>query len=95
MFFHALTFAGSRGSCLNTWPIFLHGLPYSTENAVETLKYSFSYTDFSKQNGVRCMLSYVITQSQGHSRMQHFREQKHWRYGQSGLQCFLYIMSCI
>ena len=23
MYFHALTFAGSRGSCLNTWPISL------------------------------------------------------------------------
>ena len=96
MFFHALTFARSRGpvrklfeheahrpsaqtspegpgKCLcnekkHVLSIFLHILLYSnqicTENAVKTLKNLFSYIGFSKQNGIGCKLSNVITSSQ-------------------------------
>ena len=44
--------------------------------------------DFSKQNGVGCVLSNVITSSQRHDPMQRFREQKHRPNDQSGPQRF-------
>ena len=55
---------------------------------------NFLTLDFSKQNGVGCVLSNLITSSQRHNRTQHFREQKHWRNGQSGPQRFPYLTSC-
>ena len=69
-------------------------LPYSSqihaENAVKTIKYPFLTLDFSKQNGVGCKLSNVITLSQRYNRAQRFREQKHQKKDQSGPQRFLY-----
>ena len=62
----------------------------STVNAAKTLNCPFFTLDFSKQNGVGCVLSNVITSSQRHNRMRRFREQKHRRNGQSGPQRFLY-----
>ena len=73
------------------WSLFLHISPYSspirTENAAKTLNCPFSYT---KQNGVGCVLSNVITPSQRHNRTRRFCEQKHRQNGQSGPQRFLY-----
>ena len=57
------------------------------------LKYSivhFLTLDLSKQNGVGCVLSNVITPSQRHNRTRRFREQKYRQNGQSGPQRFLY-----
>ena len=49
----------------HVWSLFLHILPYSnqirTENAAETLNCPFFTLDFSKQNGVGCLLSNVKT----------------------------------
>ena len=54
--------------------------PNSTENTAKTLKIvHFLTLDFSKQSGVGCVLSKVITSSQGHNRTQCFLEQKHRR----------------
>ena len=89
MFFHALTFAGSLGCCLNTRPsvqissegpdkcycnetymcnlysCMVYLIP--TQFALKTqLKHSivhFLTLDFSKQNGVGCVLSNAITTS--------------------------------
>ena len=51
----------------HVWSLFLHILPYSspirTENAAKTLNCPFLTLDFSKQNGVGCVLSNVITSS--------------------------------
>ena len=73
-------------------------LPYSnlirTENAAKTVNCSFSTLDFSKQNGVGCLLSNVITSPQRHNRTQRFRKQKHRRNDQSGPQRFPYITPC-
>ena len=104
MFFHALTFAGSRGCCLNTRPIgnetnmcdryscIFHLIPvqFAVKTLLKHLIVHFLTLDFSKQNGVGCVLSNVITPSQRHNRTRRFREQKHRQNGQSGPQRFLY-----
>ena len=69
-------------------------------NTIKIVNYYRDHTcffltlDFSKQNGVGCVLSNVITLSERHNRTQRFREQTHQRNDQSGPQCFTYITSC-
>ena len=69
-----------------------------TQFALKTLlkhwNIHFLTQNFSKQNGVLCQLSNVITLPQRHSRTQRFRKQKHWQNDKSGLQRFLHITSC-
>ena len=112
MFFHAITFAGSRGSCLSTRLIgrVLKHLPRDhamkqkcvivilipTKLALKTqLKHEnihFLTMNFSKQNGVGCKLSNIISSSQRHNRAQRVRE--HRRNEQYGPQRVLYVTSC-
>ena len=68
--------------------------PICTENAAKYQIVHFLTLDFSKQNAVGCVSSNVITSSQRHNRTQRFREQKHRRNDQYGLQRFTNITSC-
>ena len=70
--------------------LFLHILPYSNHIRTENAAKTFLTLDFSKQNGVGCVLSNAITSSQRHNRTQRFRERKHLRNDQSGPQRFPY-----
>ena len=101
-FFHALTFAGSCESCLNTRPLgrVLKHCPRNpaSVNAIKQTGVivilaflnhaSFLIADFSKQNAVSVKLSNVSTSPQRHRRVQSFCKQKHWRKDYSRPQHF-------
>ena len=122
-FFHTLTFAGSRGSCLNTRPIggmfkhlprdqvsvkamkqtcvivilayFTWFRPIPHWKRYKTIKTSiFLHWISLNKLASTVKLSNAIMSSQRHSRVQRFREQKHWQNNHSGRQRFLHIMPC-
>ena len=65
----------------HVWSLFMHSLPYSNQTLLKhlTLFVYFLALDFSKQNGVGCKLSNVVTSPQRHNRTQRFGEQKYRR----------------
>ena len=65
---------------------------FAPKTLLKHLIVPFLTLDFSKQNGVGCVLSNVITSSQRHNRTQRLREQKHRQNVLSGLQRFPYMM---
>ena len=67
---------------------------FAPKTLLKLLIVPFLTLDFSKQNGVGCVLSNVITSSQRHNRTQRLREQKHRQNVLSGPQRFPYITSC-
>ena len=79
-----------RFSCI----LYLIPTLFALKTLLQHLIVHFLTLDFSKQNGVGCVLSNGLTSSQRHNRTQRFREQKHRRNDQSGPQRFLYITSC-
>ena len=74
------------GKCLFTetnmcdgysWTFYLIPTTVALKTLLKHWNILFLTLDFSKQNGVSCKLSNVITSSQYHIRTLHFREQKH------------------